>query len=171
MAQEQTGQDIQTTQDVDVTQEYKVGEKDTSQLGEESEKLPSKTAEQDVYVTENVISDGTSQSAESQTYETTATVNVNSQMGTDNFTPTASSFASKFQSALSAAFAKTFTTTTNARIHVNYSIANPTKTITFSGGGTGTATVTAHASGGIFDEPHYGLVVRRTRSDYSFGWF
>ena len=158
MAQEQTGQDIQTTQDVDVTQEYKVGEKDTSQLGEESEKLPSKTAEQDVYVTENVISDGTSQSAESQTYETTATVNVNSQMGTDNFTPTASSFASKFQSALSAAFAKTFTTTTNARIHVNYSIANPTKTITFSGGGTGTATVTAHASGGIFDEPHYGLV-------------
>ena len=59
---------------------------------------------------------------------------------------------------MTSAFAKTFTATTNASITVNYSIANPTKTITFSGGGTGTATVYAHASGGIFEEPHYGLV-------------
>ena len=59
---------------------------------------------------------------------------------------------------MTSAFAKTFTATTNASITVNYSIANPSKTITFSGGGSGTATVYAHASGGIFESPHYGLV-------------
>lgn len=84
--------------------------------------------------------------------------NVAANMGSDNFSETASAFANRFQSALTSAFAKTFTATTNASITVNYSIANPTKTITFSGGGTGTATVYAHASGGIFEEPHYGLV-------------
>lgn len=42
----------------------------------------------------------------------------------------------------------------------NYSLANPTKTISFGGGATGSATVTAalHAAGGIFDEPHLGMV-------------
>lgn len=48
--------------------------------------------------------------------------------------------------------------TARASITVDYSIANPTKTITFSGDATGTGTVYAHAAGGIFEEPHYGLV-------------
>jgi len=84
-------------------------------------------------------------------------VDVTSRMGTDNFDETANSFASKFESALRSAFSRTFYATTNASITVDYSIANPSKTITFSGGGSGTATVYAHALGGIFDTPHYGV--------------
>ena len=158
-AQAAAGDNAEITKQTDV--KYTQGEKDTSQLGEEGEQLPPQTANMDVYTEKNYIpvdGEGASQVGEPQTLEGTATLNVTSQVGTDDFTPNAGTFASKFQSALSAAFAKTFTATTNARIHVNYSIANPTKTITFSGGGTGTATVQAHASGGIFDEPHYGLV-------------
>lgn len=48
--------------------------------------------------------------------------------------------------------------TARASITVDYSIANPVKTITFTGDATGSGTVYAHAAGGIFDEPHYGLV-------------
>ena len=50
--------------------------------------------------------------------------------------------------------------TVNVTLTANYSLANPTKTISFGGGATGSATVTAalHATGGIFDEPHLGMV-------------
>lgn len=50
--------------------------------------------------------------------------------------------------------------TVNVTLTANYSLANPTKTISFGGGATGSATVTAalHAAGGIFDEPHLGMV-------------
>lgn len=137
---EQYGMEVETTADVDVTTQ--AGEVDSSgavQAGEEVEAAAQAALGQ-------------------QTIESTATANVTSQMGTDNFSSTTSSFSSRFQSALASAFNKTFTATTNASITVNYSIANPSKTITFSGGGSGTATVYAHASGGIFEEPHYGLV-------------
>lgn len=43
-------------------------------------------------------------------------------------------------------------------IHVDYSIANPSKTVTFGGAGSGSGTITAHALGGYFDEPHLGMV-------------
>lgn len=50
--------------------------------------------------------------------------------------------------------------TVNVTLTANYSLANPTRTISFGGGATGSATVTAslHAAGGIFDEPHLGMV-------------
>lgn len=50
--------------------------------------------------------------------------------------------------------------TVHVTLTANYSLANPTKTISFGGGATGSATVTAalHATGGIFDEPHLGMV-------------
>lgn len=50
--------------------------------------------------------------------------------------------------------------TVNVTLTANYSLANPTKTISFGGGATGTATVTAafHADGGIFDQPHFGVL-------------
>lgn len=50
--------------------------------------------------------------------------------------------------------------TVHVTLTANYSLANPTKTISFGGGATGSATVTAalHAAGGIFDEPHLGMV-------------
>ena len=50
--------------------------------------------------------------------------------------------------------------TVNVTLTANYSLANPTKTISFGGGATGSATVTAalHADGGIFDQPHFGVL-------------
>ena len=50
--------------------------------------------------------------------------------------------------------------TVNVTLTANYSLTNPSKTISFGGGATGSATVTAslHAEGGIFDEPHLGMV-------------
>lgn len=50
--------------------------------------------------------------------------------------------------------------TVNVTLTANYSLANPTKTISFGGGATGSATVTAafHADGGIFNQPHFGVL-------------
>ena len=50
--------------------------------------------------------------------------------------------------------------TVNVTLTANYSLANPTKTISFGGGANGSATVTAalHADGGIFSQPHFGIV-------------
>lgn len=147
---------------------YVPGTTDTSQVdAAANQALEFGTAEQEIitnltYVPGNIdisqVTGATQAALGQQTIDSTATTNVTATMGTDNFAATANGFADRFQSALTTAFAKTFTATTNASITVNYSIANPSKTITFSGGGSGTATVYAHASGGIFDSPHYGLV-------------
>jgi TP901 family phage tail tape measure protein len=157
-AKSEAGKDTTVEKTANVT--YVEGEKDTSQLNNSgTEKLESGTAEQEVTTNKTYITgnEDKTQLSEDQTISSTATMNVTAETGSDNFSETASSFASKFQSALKSAFDKTFTATTKASITVDYSIANPTKTITFSGGGSGTATVTAHATGGIFDEPHYGV--------------
>lgn len=147
---------------------YIPGNTDTSQVDvAANEALESGTAEQEIvtnitYVPGNIetsqVTGAMQEALGQQTIDSTATTNVTATMGTDNFAATANAFADRFQSALTSAFAKTFTATTNASITVNYSIANPSKTITFSGGGSGTATVYAHATGGIFESPHYGLV-------------
>lgn len=71
----------------------------------------------------------------------------------DNF----SSLYSQVGSDLRDAFGQTYSVSANAAITVNYSIANPSKTITFDGGGSGSTTVHAHALGGIFDTPHFGV--------------
>lgn len=159
-----------TTVDKTVTTDttYVAGTTDTSQVeNAATEQLSSGTAEQEIvtdttYVpgTTDVsqVTSGTQAALENQTVESTATANVTAQVGQTNFEEVASSLASKFDSAVKAAFNKTFQASTSVSITVNYSIANPSKTITFSGGGTGTATVYAHAAGGIFDTPHYGVL-------------
>lgn len=134
-AENAAGSDITVKQTVKTDKTYVPGNEDTSQ-----------------------VTAATDEALSQQTVDSTATVDVTARPGTDNFAETAANLSSKFDSAVKAAFSKTFTASTDVSIHVNYSIANPTKTITFSGGGTGTATVEAHASGGIFYEPHLGMV-------------
>lgn len=162
------GGDMEVEKVTTVNETYVPGEKDdsgiTSAAGEE---LSPAVAEQEITVNQKYVkgesdtsqvTEGADAALKQQTVEATATANVISEMGTDNFDSTAGSFAEKFQNALRSAFSRTFTATTTASITVDYKIANPTKTITFSGGGSGTATVEAHASGGYFTSPHYGLV-------------
>lgn len=95
-------------------------------------------------------------SAFSQPFTAQDTVNVNLSKGTDNI----AAVYSQVQSAVAAKFSQAFSasSTLNVSIKVNYSIANPSKTVTFSGAGSGSGTIYAHALGGIFDEPHFGLV-------------
>lgn len=167
-AQSAAGEDAEVDKTVTANTTYVAGVTDTSQVeNAATAELASGTAEQEI-VTNTTYVPGTTDTSQvtgateaalaEQTINGTATANVTAQMGTDNFAETTSAFASRFQSALASAFNKTFTATTNASITVNYSIANPSKTITFSGGGSGTATVYAHAAGGYFTDPHYGLV-------------
>ena len=156
-----------TEQTVKTDEKYVKGSEDKSQLESESgKKLPDGTAQQDI-TTNQTYKQGTKDTSQldkeseaAQPKTTTQQVTANTQVtaGSDNFATVSASLASKFSSALKSAFNKTFSATANASIHVNYSIANPTKTITFSGGGSGTATVHAHALGGIFDEPHFGVL-------------
>ena len=65
---------------------------------------------------------------------------------TNNSADVYSQVGSDLRGAMSAGYS----VSTNASIHVNYSIANPSASISFGGGGTGSATVTAslHAAGG-----------------------
>ena len=65
-------------------------------------------------------------------------------------TNNSSAVYSQVGSDLRGAMSKGYSVSTNASIHVNYSIANPSASISFGGGGTGSATVTAslHAAGG-----------------------
>lgn len=167
-AQSAAGEDAEVDKTVTANTTYVAGVTDTSQVeNAATAELASGTAEQEI-VTNTTYVPGTTDTSQvtgateaalaEQTINGTATANVTAQTGTDNFAETTSAFASRFQSALASAFNKTFTATTNASITVNYSIANPSKTITFSGGGSGTATVYAHATGGYFTDPHYGLV-------------
>lgn len=81
----------------------------------------------------------------SVTHETTGSANVTLDQ-TNNSAEVYSQVGSDLQGAMSAGYS----VSTNASIHVNYSIANPTASISFSGGGTGSATVSAslHAAGG-----------------------
>lgn len=154
-------------QTVKTDEKYVKGSEDKSQLESESgKKLPAGTAQQDI-TTNQTYKQGTKDTSEldkeseaAQPKTTTQQVTANTQViaGSNNFAAVSSSLASSFSSSLKSAFNKTFSATANASIHVNYSIANPTKTITFSGGGSGTATVRAHAAGGIFYEPHVGMV-------------
>ena len=81
-------------------------------------------------------------------HETTGSANVTLDQ-TNNSAEVYSQVGSDLQGAMSAGYS----VSTNASIHVNYSIANPTASISFSGGGTGSATVSAslHAAGGRID--------------------
>ena len=87
------------------------------------------------------------------TMETEGSTNV-TMSETDN----ASEIYSKVAGNLKSAFATTIPVTATASITINYSLANPSKTITFSGAGTGSATITASAMGRYVDSPMLSLI-------------
>lgn len=91
-------------------------------------------------------------------FPTPGTVDVTLAKGTDNIAALYAEVGGFVRSAWAAPYSASGTV--NVTLTANYSLANPTKTISFGGGATGSATVSAslHALGGIFDEPHLGIV-------------
>lgn len=91
-------------------------------------------------------------------FPTPGTVDVTLAKGTDNIAALYAEIGGLVRSAWAAPYSASGTV--NVTLTANYSLANPTKTISFGGGATGSATVSAslHALGGIFDEPHLGIV-------------
>lgn len=89
---------------------------------------------------------------------TPGTVDVTLAKGQDNIDAVYNAVGSDVRSAFSQGYSAS--ARVNVTLTADYSLANPTKTITFGGGATGSATVTAslHAAGGIFDQPHFGVV-------------
>lgn len=85
-------------------------------------------------------------------------VDVTLEKGTDNVAAIYSQVGGIVQNAWSQPYSARGIV--NVALTANYSLANPTKTISFGGGATGSATVSAslHALGGIFDQPHLGVV-------------
>lgn len=86
------------------------------------------------------------------------TVDVTLEKGTDNIAVLYAEIGGLVQDAWAAPYSASGIV--NVTLTANYSLANPTKTISFDGGATGSAMVSAslHALGGIFDEPHLGIV-------------
>lgn len=91
-------------------------------------------------------------------FPTPGTVDVTLAKGTDNIAALYAEVGGLVRSAWAAPYSASGTV--NVTLTANYSLANPTKTISFGGGATGSATVSAslHALGGIFYEPHLGIV-------------
>lgn len=85
-------------------------------------------------------------------------VDVTLEKGNDNVSAVYSSVGDIVKNAWSNPYSASGSV--NVVLTANYSLANPSATISFGGGGSGSATVTAslHAAGGIFDEPHLGVV-------------
>lgn len=136
----------------------------TSQLGEQPAVLV--TVPANVTVTAGTI-DHTQALASTQEdvlaafavpFPTPGTVDVTLAKGTDNIAALYAEVGGLVRSAWAAPYSASGTV--NVTLTANYSLANPTKTISFGGGATGSATVSAslHALGGIFDEPHLGIV-------------
>lgn len=94
--------------------------------------------------------------SEAGTVEVEQSANVNLTKASDNIDAVYDQVGSEIDSKFSADY------NTTARLHVSitvdYSIANPSKTVTFGGAGSGSGTITAHALGGYFDQPHLGIV-------------
>ena len=80
--------------------------------------------------------------------------------GEDNISSVYSQVGSEVRSAFATPFPAS--ATVNVSLTANYKLTNPSEKISFGGGATGEATVTAsiakHATGGIFDEPHFAIV-------------
>lgn len=91
-------------------------------------------------------------------FPTPGTVDVTLAKGTDNIAALYAEVGGLVRSAWASPYSASGVV--NVTLTANYSLANPTKTISFGGGATGSATVSAslHALGGIFDEPHLGIV-------------
>lgn len=88
------------------------------------------------------------------------TVNAELTKGEDNISSVYSQVGSEVRSAFATPFPAS--ATVNVSLTANYKLTNPSEKISFGGGATGEATVTAsiakHATGGIFDEPHFAIV-------------
>lgn len=91
-------------------------------------------------------------------FPTPGTVDVTLAKGADNIAALYAEVGGLVRSAWASPYSASGVV--NVTLTANYSLANPTKTISFGGGATGSATVSAslHALGGIFDEPHLGIV-------------
>lgn len=91
-------------------------------------------------------------------FPTPGTVDVTLAKGTDNIAALYAEVGGLVRGAWASPYSASGVV--NVTLTANYSLANPTKTISFGGGATGSATVSAslHALGGIFDEPHLGIV-------------
>lgn len=115
-----------------------------------------------VELTDGEVTDNRSQTGEEELPPTEQTqqtiVNTESEAGNDNFDETAGAAADRMQDSITTAFSKNFTATANVNVTLNYSILNPSHTFSIDGDGSGTLNVSAHAIGGIFDQPHVGLV-------------
>ena len=72
-------------------------------------------------------------------YDTTGSTDITINKEDDNISEVHSQVGSELRSA----FSSGYSVSTNADIHVNYRIANPTANIRFGGGGTGTSTISA----------------------------
>lgn len=88
------------------------------------------------------------------------TVNAELTKGEDNISSVYSQVGSEVRSAFATPFPAS--ATVNVSLTANYKLTNSSEKISFGGGATGEATVTAsiakHATGGIFDEPHFAIV-------------
>ena len=157
-------------QTVPVNAKYEIASTDASQLGEavssalQTQEAAEITIPANVTITAGtVVAEEALSAAQSaitssfgSTFEATGQVNVTLTKASDNIDAVYNQVGSEINSK----FSHDYHTTANLHvsIHVDYSIANPTKTVTFSGAGSGSGTIHAHALGGYFDEPHIGLV-------------
>lgn len=157
-------------QTVPVNAKYEIASTDASQLGEavssalQTQEAAEITIPANVTITAGtVVAEEALSAAQSaitssfgSTFEAAGQVNVTLTKASDNIDAVYNQVGSEINSK----FSHDYHTTANLHvsIHVDYSIANPTKTVTFSGAGSGSGTIHAHALGGYFDEPHIGLV-------------
>lgn len=157
-------------QTVPVNAKYEIASTDASQLGEavssalQTQEAAEITIPANITFTAGTINAEAAVSA-AQTdiasqfgsvFEAPGQVNVTLTKASDNIDAVYNQVGSEINSK----FSHDYHTTANLHvsIHVDYSIANPTKTVTFSGAGSGSGTIHAHALGGYFDQPHYGLI-------------
>ena len=157
-------------QTVPVNAKYEIASTDASQLGEavssalQTQEAAEITIPANVTITAGtVVAEEALSAAQSaitssfgSTFEASGQVNVTLTKASDNI----DAVYNQVGSAINSKFSHDYHTTANLHvsIHVDYSIANPTKTVTFSGAGSGSGTIHAHALGGYFDQPHYGLI-------------
>lgn len=157
-------------QEVPVNAVYEIASTDASQLGEAVSSALQTQQAANITVPANVtITAGTvntepavtaSQNAITQQFSnpfaTDAPLDVTIHKESDNIDAVYSQVGSEIDSKFSSGYHTT--AHLSVSITVDYSIANPTKTVTFGGAGSGSGTITAHALGGYFDSPHFGLI-------------
>lgn len=148
--------------DVDTSQVQEQAEEQAAEAGSDTEI----TLEKDVKVTAgstdaSEVGKAAQETADeefSSALQTDGTADVTLEKGTDNVAEVYSEVGEQVKTAWETPYSASGRV--NVTLTADYTLANPTKTITFGGGATGSATVTAalHASGGIFNDPHFGMI-------------